>query len=272
MKADDIVSAVRRHYGCDADGFGPEWAALAEMALRPGHSPTRIDVLCIRAWAGKPKGHERHAIEVKVSRGDLKRELDSGKWKPWAAVCHRFYLAIPASMSLDGVELPDEWGVLCVHDSGHTRCRRKAPRNDDPDPLPETATVEAFRRASRLEARLRHADDADPAALIVQLRQDIQALERKIETANAAEDRWSVRASKALQLFAHVAPDVHCRCGTRLRLAKRPWKRYGGQPEWEHDGEPGPDPLPYRGNGNPCPRPVIDLERLADHVTSEVPA
>lgn len=267
MKADDIVTAVRRHYGCDTDGLGPEWAALAEMALRPGHSPTRIDVLCIRAWGGKPKGHERHAIEVKVSRGDLKRELDSGKWEPWAAVCHRFYLAIPASMGLNGVELPDEWGVLRVHDGGFTRCDRKAPRNDDPNSLPEPTTVEAFRRASRMEARLRHADDGDRDALIVRLRQDVQALERQIETANAAEDRWQTRAKKALEMFATVAPDVHCQCGTRLRFSKRPWKRHAG-PEWEHDGEPGPDPMPYRGNdGAPCRWAKPDWERLAEVVT-----
>src|SRR3954469_5191624 len=94
--ADDIVAAVRRHYGAERDGVGPEWAALDEFSLRPGGGYRRIDLLVIRAWGGAPKGHERHAVEVKVSRSDLAAELASPhKSEPFREVVHRFYLAAP---------------------------------------------------------------------------------------------------------------------------------------------------------------------------------
>lgn len=264
LSAGDVVTALRRRYGCESDNIGPEWSALDEMAMGPTSTPPIIDLLCIRAWRGKPKGHERHAIEVKVSRGDLRREVESGKWRPWAEVVHRFYLAVPASLNLDGLEIPDEWGIITVTAKG-TSEQRKAPRRD-PDPLPEPVLVEAVRRASRAEARIRdgQADD-DPAATIARLERQAASAAQSVATAREAERRWKARAETALRLYADVAPDVHCRCGARVKIAKRPFRAGYHGIEWQHDGEPGLDPFALRRDRREsCRYAGPDLDRLAE--------
>lgn len=258
LTADDVVTAVRRRYGCEGDnGIGPEWASLAEMDLQAGHSTRRIDLLLVRAWGGKPKGHERHAVEVKVSRADLRSELaDESKWRAWWSVVHRFYLAVPASLNLDGLELPADWGVLTVT-AGGTRQLRPAPRHE-PDELPHGVTVEAFRRASRAEARIRDGQaDSDPAATIARMEREVRAAERAAATAREAVRRAKERADAALQLYADVAPEVFCRCQVRIQVAKNPFGRGHGI-RWEHVGEPGEDRY------GPCRYAGPDLDRLAE--------
>lgn len=269
MKAAEVVTAVRRHYGCEGDdGIGPEWCALDELELNGPRSP-RIDLLVVRAWGGGKRGHERHAVEVKVSRADLRRELTSGKWQPWALTAHRFYLAVPADLSLDGIELPDRWGLLTVTDRGVKRARI-APRDDQPADLPERCVVELARRAGRAEARIRGAAAAagdDPAPTIARLERELTAARRQAETARQAETRADHRVRDALAAYAMVAPTVPCRCGTPLAPA-----RVRSSLGWRHDGDPGPDYMPLRldqDQAGPCRYPCPDLEQLAETLEAD---
>ena len=77
VTAAQVLDALRRHYGLHRDGrlTAPEWAALAEFSVDLGVERPRCDLFVVRAWSGRPKGHERHAIEIKVSRTDLRNEL-----------------------------------------------------------------------------------------------------------------------------------------------------------------------------------------------------
>lgn len=264
LTAPELVTALRRSYGCEHDGIGPEWAALDEMAIGVGGRTPRIDLLCIRAWGGRPKGHERHAIEIKTSRSDLRRELDKGKWRPWAVVTHRFYLAIPGDLDLTGIDLPERWGLL-RGDTHGVHVERRAPRQDDPGPLPEPVALEAFRRASRAEARIRQADDGDPQARAARLHQENTALHRTIETARRGEERWQQRAESALEMWAAFAPDVRCQCGTPIKIS--PFGRSYSL-NWEHTDQPGPDPMSLRASNRACRYPRPDLERLAQEVAA----
>lgn len=166
MTAAQVATAVRTHFGAERDGFGPEWAALDEFTL----AYRRIDLMLVRAWSGGPKGHERIAVEIKVSRSDLASELAKpAKSQPFRDITHRFYLATPAGLVKDTDPIPSEWGLIEVSAGGRARIVRRGVRNDSPDPLPERAQVEAFRRAARTEARLRVAETDlrdDPAALV----------------------------------------------------------------------------------------------------------
>lgn len=266
MKAAEIVTSLRRHYGCEHDNIGPEWASLTEVELYAGPSP-RIDLLLVRAWSGKPKGHERHAVEIKVSRADLRRELESAKWEPWAEHVHRFYLAVPAGLNLDGLDLPDRWGIYTVSDRGVSQGRR-APRLDAPADLPHRLFVEAFRRASRAEARIRQAaaggDRQDPAAELAALRRQVTSLERRVFTAEQAKSREEDRVRRAFEIVAQLHPDgVACQCGTPIRPRKG---RYGSV-AWDHLGEPGLEQHPaWRDVADPpaCTYPSPDLDRLLD--------
>lgn len=72
--------------GIKADYLSPdlgveEWGMLTELRLPHVYSDGRvswerrsIDLVLFRVWGGKPKGFERIAVEVKVSRRDFLRE------------------------------------------------------------------------------------------------------------------------------------------------------------------------------------------------------
>lgn len=234
MKASEVVTAVRRHYGCESDSMGPEWAALTEFTLAPGvKAMSRIDLFMVRAWSGKPKGHERHSIEVKVSRSDFLAEV-ARPWKraPWEAVSHRFYFAAPAGL-IDPSEVPDGCGLLEAHPYGCIQIVR-APKTADPDPVPETAFVEAFRRASRAEARVRSAGHSDPAARVVSLQAQVDSLTLQVTTRDNALDRERDRTRYLLGVAAADRQFPCEKCGEPMRLDRRAFKHSPTGLHWVH--------------------------------------
>lgn len=219
MTAADVVTAIRRHYGAERDGLGPEWAALEEFTLQPGGGYRRADLFLIRAWAGRPKGHERHTIEVKVSRSDLRTELAKpAKAWPFEQVSHRFYLATPRGLVKDTDVLPTHWGLYEVGPGG-TRKVREATRNDTPDPLPEPAVVEAFRRAARSEARIRAASDDDAPARLVELERQYAAVYPALHRARTAADRAKSETRDLLRTIAEAGGWL-CVCGARIKKGR----------------------------------------------------
>lgn len=176
MRAADVTDAVLRHYGCARGDLTmpQEWAALPEFQLHPGGGDRRIDLFLIRAWSGRV-GHVRHAVEVKVNRADLIAELaNPDKSAPFRAIAHRFWLAAPQGLIRDGDPIPPEWGIYETT-PGMCRVKRQATTEREPAPFPYAAAVEAFRRASRAEERIRFADDRDPAALAARLRRELDS-------------------------------------------------------------------------------------------------
>jgi hypothetical protein len=285
MTAADVVAAVRRHFGAERDGYGPEWAALDEFTLAPGAGMGRCDLFLVRAWSGRPKGHERIAVEVKVSRSDLLNELKRPhKAEQFSRYAHRFYLACPAGMVHAEDPIPAHWGVFYVdapseralaadpHAIGTCREHRAAKRNDDPDLLPETALVEAFRRASRAEARLRTAGNDDPAR--------IPGLEKALASSERAEHRAKESARAARSKFTEILHMVaksggwYCRCGKAMTkpsaAAGRGLYGWGNHIDGTETCEPSAGrPIPeYRGASL---RPEYDLARLAEQLGITLP-
>lgn len=248
MRAEEVVTAVLRHYGCltDERAMPPEWAALEEFSLTPGGGDRRADLFLVRAWGGKPKGHERHAVEVKVSRRDLLAELaNAGKRKRHAAVVHRFWFATPEGLVQLG-ELPEGCGLYEVTDRG-VRVAVQAPRLQ-PREVDELMFVEAFRRASRAETRTRRPVEGDLEAEVVALRAEVATARRGAETARNQAAEARERARELVGVLAHTIDDLYCsNCGERLKATAR--TRRGGRVRWAHvdaelDGRctwPGPD-------------------------------
>lgn len=146
-----VREALRKHYRLSTSALvAEEWCLLDEVPT--SDRGCRIDMLAIRAWAGGRQGHERHAIEIKVSRSDFLREVASGKWRTWFPLVHRFFFAAPAGLiTLD--ELPEGCGLKEVTATGVIT--RRSPGRRDPGPLPEHVVVELARRASRAMERQR---------------------------------------------------------------------------------------------------------------------
>lgn len=227
MTADEVRAALRRSYGLTAgDLRTEEWTLHDEVPLGRYGGPT-IDVLAVRAWGGRPAGHERHAIEIKISRGDFRRELAAEKWQPWASVVHRLFFAAPAGL-LGVDEIPDGCGLLVVGESG-VRAVVPAPRRS-PEPLPETVWVELARRASRLAERLRRAElGGDPTATAAQQQIDVQRLDSRVLSLH-----HSIRAyrERIATLLAVVRADgVACEdCRATVTFTRGP----GGRWRYEH--------------------------------------
>lgn len=238
----EIITAVRKHYGAEKDGYGPEFASLQELSLHPGGGGGRADLFLVRAWGGKPKGHERITIEVKVSRSDYLREkAQPHKMQPFQSVSHRTYFATPEGIIKDTDDLGDI-GHLLVTSRG-VKIARRGVRNNDPESLPERAFVEAFRRASRAEARERSAND-DPVSQVLRLNQEIAQLKRR-EIALINKDYQNSQAVNAWINILTTVGGVPCRCGGTLKKVGKADLRIGRIYSSTHeDGSQCPDGYP----------------------------
>lgn len=89
VTADDVRDALRkRHPAVDGPMVGP-WTTLVEYK--------GIDLLAVAAWSSL--GFRRVGYEVKISRGDLRRELLKPRKRASAVGwCHEFYFALPAGL------------------------------------------------------------------------------------------------------------------------------------------------------------------------------
>lgn len=250
LTAADVVDRVRRHFGCQFDdGIGPEWAALTEFSLRPGAGDRRMDLLLVRTWPGRPKGHERIAVEVKVSKADFRQELaNPSKRARFEAVTHRFYFAAPVGL-ITPDELPAGCGLLEASDRGIRRTVEAA--RTDAEPIPDGAFVEAFRRAGRSEARIRMAaaGTEDPAARVVQLEKDLAAATAARQRVDLALRREKDRVRAIVGHFNAVM-DAPCVCGQGLVRAEERAGRYSTQ-RFTHRDEV------------TCPHPYPDGEQMA---------
>lgn len=150
MNANDVLDAVRRHHRDKA--FVPEmvigtrdyagyeaWLADPHGRTQPAQT-RRIDALMF-------DGPQRTAIEVKVSRADVKRETWQ-KVAPWLDVTHRYIYAVPAGLIETGEVPHPQAGIWWVHDDGRVEVRRKAQVRKYPEPLPQQViTALAYRAA-----------------------------------------------------------------------------------------------------------------------------
>jgi hypothetical protein len=112
------MQAIRTHYGNSA-------VIVTEVANATGSGATRhIDALALGCWPSR--GLFVHAIEIKVSLGDLKKELATPeKADAIAKYCDRMYLATPKGLVKDLDALPPAWG-LYEADGGGLKTRKPA--------------------------------------------------------------------------------------------------------------------------------------------------
>lgn len=118
MTAAEVKDALRRrHPAVDPPMLG-EWTCIEEF-----HN---IDLLAISAWHSRH--HRRVGYEVKVSRGDYRRELlNPSKRAGAVAWCHEFYFAVPHGLltpyEISFVE-PELTRADYERDNCPERCRR----------------------------------------------------------------------------------------------------------------------------------------------------
>ena len=117
-RASDVRAAVATYYGQGA-------VLVDEVGDSVGFrsSPRRMDMLALGCWPSR--GLFVHSIEVKVSKGDLARELrEPKKAEAIARYCDQMWIAAPKGVA-DPDALPLNWGLYEVSASG-TRVAKQA--------------------------------------------------------------------------------------------------------------------------------------------------
>jgi hypothetical protein len=217
-----------------------EWSALTEVPLRaprdvyvqhgvaPGYwtpNERRIDVLLVRNWASRP-GHERIAVEVKVTKADYLRET-AAKRAPAQASAHRWAYAAPAGV-IPPASLPTGWGLIEVTGTTATWTVR-GPRSAPPVDLDYLVAVCA-RRAARAADQIAAAA-SDPAALAAATEQ-IRLLEAALARRDHALTRLEAVAADAANQLAGMTDQTCADCGQPVRYT--PGTRRRGPAAWRH--------------------------------------
>jgi len=105
-----ILGLLRERHAAKR-GNGPEWAYVEKVRDAAGFDAKRTaDALALSLW--QSRGCELHGFEVKVSRGDWRRELaDPAKADGWCAIVDRWWIVAPRGV-VPRDELPSTWGLL----------------------------------------------------------------------------------------------------------------------------------------------------------------
>jgi len=114
--AGDLLKVLRRHYL--PDGRPPGGVFAAEIESPDGKR--RADAIWMpTTWAG---GRELIGHELKVTRSDVLTELaDPTKHDAWAKHCHRWWLVVLSPALVDGLEVPEHWGIMAPPSGRRTR-------------------------------------------------------------------------------------------------------------------------------------------------------
>lgn len=146
ITAKDIRKALLNVYQ------SPEWYLGFEVGNSTGASCRRqADAVAINAYPSK--GFETRGFEIKVSKGDLKAELNLGiKSDEIARFCDYWFLVVPKGLA-DEFTLPPTWGVIEYREDGTLRQKVKPQRLEKIAPTPGFLCAMLRARERLIEAR-----------------------------------------------------------------------------------------------------------------------
>lgn len=176
--AGDLLKVLRRHYL--PDGRPPGGVFAAEIESPDGRR--RADAVWMpTTHAG---GRELIGHELKVTHSDVLAELaDPTKHDAWARYCTRWWLVVLTPALVEGLDVPEHWGILAPPSGRRTRSMtvvRPAPRLDPVD------SGVGYRRMAVWLAN-RQTETAARLALDLQQRdRELAAARREIEQLRAA--------------------------------------------------------------------------------------
>lgn len=96
------------------------WVYMSELRDNPGFDATRT----IDGYAVHLTNQQLLAFEIKISRQDFKRDIESNKWHDWFRLSSEFYFVTPAGL-LDDPDsvLPPGTGLMEMDSQGNIRKR-----------------------------------------------------------------------------------------------------------------------------------------------------
>lgn len=120
-----MIDLIRKRHAGDG------WIVFTELGDRSGYYAKRhADAAALGVWGST--GHELHGYEQKISREDVKREMqDPSKMMGVGQYCTYWWLVVADMKIVDGLAIPDSWGILApTKRGGQTllKVERKAPK------------------------------------------------------------------------------------------------------------------------------------------------
>lgn len=184
MNTAQVRAALRSYYPSN------EYAVMWEVGNSTGHNTRRwADAVVVSLWPSR--GLTITGIEIKVSRGDWRRELENpAKAEEIAQFCDHWLVATPEGIVQEH-ELPFTWGHLIVNPKGAVRMAKK-PDRLEPKPLTRGFVAAMLRRSSDVDA-------AEVKALV----------EKQVAVERATmESRISKQVERATAKFAKIEEKV----------------------------------------------------------------
>lgn len=177
-----ILDVLRRHYL--PEGRPPGGIFAPEIQAPQG--TRRADLI----WQGVTSGSGYKLIghEIKVSRADLLAELaDPTKSDPWQRYCDAWYLVLPSPHLLDGLDIPETWGVMTPPSGRRTRSMTitvRAPALKPADQTPALRTLATWLHWRHNKAEIRNNSDQRE---LTQLRDQVHDLGMRARTADGGK-------------------------------------------------------------------------------------
>jgi hypothetical protein len=176
--AGSLLAVLRRHYLPDNRPAGGVFAAEIESP----DGKRRADAVWMpTTWAG---GQELIGHEIKVTRADVLVELaDPTKHDAWARYCDRWWLVVSSPALVDGLDVPEHWGIMAPPSGRRTRSMTIV------RPAPKLTPIEAGAGYRRMAVWLanRRTDDANRVAFeLQQAKRELAAARQDIERMQSA--------------------------------------------------------------------------------------
>lgn len=181
-KAAELVALLRERY------TAPEYAFIEEARAGTGWKANRsADGLALSLWPSR--GIYFSGFEIKVTRGDWRRELvDPRKAEEMAALCQFWWIVAPPGL-VDPAELPETWGLL-EPARAKLKAIRKAPKLN-----PKAITIDV------IAALLRRVTEQYVPAGLVEARV-VAEVERRTKYTRASLEHEKQRTAETLERLA----------------------------------------------------------------------
>lgn len=153
-----MTELLRQHYN-------PDGRALSHMFMPEIGAPDgrrRADLIVAPISIAGAKANTLIGHEIKVTRSDVMAELaDQTKADSWMRYCSRWYLVVSDPALIEGLTIPDLWGVMAPPSGRRTRSMtilREAPKlTPDGDLSPVVSRIAAY-TVNRFEKTMREAE------------------------------------------------------------------------------------------------------------------
>lgn len=145
VTAEDIRESLRNKF------TRPEWALFFEVGNGTGGNLRRwADAVAMNMYPSR--GLAIVGFEIKVSRNDLKKELEQPKKaEAVGCFCNQWYLVVPKGLINDTDIIPAAWGILEYHE-GKLR-QSKKPSELDCQPITKSFMAAILRRDDEAYAK-----------------------------------------------------------------------------------------------------------------------